>query len=90
MGQPKDPGRYGAARKVLATAPDERAAEELRATTAAAKPAPTGGATHQHFGLVIVSCERADLRPLPHGVMIYGDTEQRLEPLPPPRSRASK
>ncbi len=34
--------------------------------------------------MVIVSCERADLRPLPHGVMIHGDTEQRLDPLPAP------
>ena len=32
----------------------------------------------------MVSCEHADLRPLPSGVMIYGDDEQRLESLPPP------
>jgi phthalate 4,5-cis-dihydrodiol dehydrogenase len=48
------------------------------------KPPPEQQA-HQHFGEVIVSCERADLRPLPTGVMIYADKEQRLEPLPPPR-----
>ena len=35
--------------------------------------------------MLLVSCERADLRPLPSGVMIYTDDEQRLEPLPPPR-----
>ena len=40
---------------------------------------------HEHFGMLIVSCEKADLRPLPDGVMIYGDTERRLDPLPPPR-----
>ena len=34
--------------------------------------------------MVIVSCDRADLRPLPHGVMIHDDTEQRLDPLPAP------
>ena len=28
--------------------------------------------------------ERADLRPLPTGVMVYGDTEARLDPLPRP------
>src|SRR5213078_1193640 len=28
--------------------------------------------------------DKADLRPLPSGVMIYGDAEQRLDPLPPP------
>ena len=31
------------------------------------------------------SCEKADLRPLPTGVMIHGDSEQRLDPLPAPQ-----
>ena len=43
---------------------------------------------HQHFGVFIVSCEKADLRPLPNGVMIYADDEKRLEPLPAPDRRA--
>jgi phthalate 4,5-cis-dihydrodiol dehydrogenase len=47
--------------------------------------APALPAHHQHFGVVIVSCERGDLRPLPSGVMIYGDQERRMQPLPPPR-----
>ncbi len=33
---------------------------------------------------LIVSCERADLRPLPNGVMIYQNGAARLDPLPPP------
>jgi phthalate 4,5-cis-dihydrodiol dehydrogenase len=33
---------------------------------------------------VIVSCERADLRPTPTGVTIYADFERRHESLPPP------
>jgi len=40
---------------------------------------------HQHFGTVIVSCERADLRPMPDGVMIYQKGAARLDPLPPPK-----
>ncbi|HWP16427.1 MAG TPA: Gfo/Idh/MocA family oxidoreductase [Xanthobacteraceae bacterium] len=40
--------------------------------------------THQHFGTVIVSCERADLRPMPNGVMIYQNGAAQLDPLPPP------
>jgi phthalate 4,5-cis-dihydrodiol dehydrogenase len=36
---------------------------------------------HQHFGTVIVSCERADLRPLPNGVVIYEAGSARLDPL---------
>src|SRR5262249_20291362 len=40
---------------------------------------------HPHFGFLIASCERADLRPTPRGVMIYGDDAPRLDAVPPPR-----
>jgi phthalate 4,5-cis-dihydrodiol dehydrogenase len=44
----------------------------------------------EHFGLVIVSCEQADLRIMPLGVMIYGDGPalllRRPEPSAHPRS----
>lgn len=33
----------------------------------------TGPMHHPHFGLVIVSCENADLRPSPDGVLIYSE-----------------
>jgi phthalate 4,5-cis-dihydrodiol dehydrogenase len=46
-------------------------------------PAPQELA-HQHFGTIIVSCERADLRPLPNGVVIYDDSGARLDALPLP------
>ena len=39
---------------------------------------------HQHFGPLIASCERADLRPLPTGVMVYCEGGERLERLDPP------
>jgi phthalate 4,5-cis-dihydrodiol dehydrogenase len=29
------------------------------------------GRYHEHFGLVLISCEHADLRPVPEGVIIY-------------------
>ena len=41
-------------------------------------------AAHQHFGTLLVSCERADLRAVPNGVMIYQNGAARLEALPPP------
>src|SRR5215831_19439171 len=41
-------------------------------------------AGHQHFGTLLVSCDRADLRALPNGVMIYQDGSARLDALPPP------
>src|SRR5215510_1987671 len=39
---------------------------------------------HQNFGTLLVSCEGADLRALPKGVMIYQDGSARLDALPPP------
>ena len=72
LGGWKDPAQHGVSRKTL----DDRrkyAPRKLQAQT-----------HHQHFGLVIASCEHADLRPLPDGVMIYGDEEKRLDPLPAP------
>ncbi|HSG66899.1 MAG TPA: gfo/Idh/MocA family oxidoreductase, partial [Gammaproteobacteria bacterium] len=34
---------------------------------------------------LVVSCERADLRPLPSGVMVYTDEEAHFESLAAPR-----
>jgi phthalate 4,5-cis-dihydrodiol dehydrogenase len=88
LGQQKDPGRYGAARAALrsAVSPDTEAA--LKAARNYGGPnyklTLPAGLQHQHFGLLVVSCEKADLRPLPSGVMIYADDERRLEPLAPP------
>ena len=50
---------------------------------------PAGRRLHEQFGFVLASCERADLRPLPEGVMVYGDAERTMRPLPDPvRPRA--
>jgi phthalate 4,5-cis-dihydrodiol dehydrogenase len=40
-----------------------------------------GGRFHQNFGLLIASCDRADLRPTSKGVAIYADGERSFEPL---------
>ncbi|HYN13573.1 MAG TPA: Gfo/Idh/MocA family oxidoreductase [Burkholderiales bacterium] len=82
LGQKKDPGRYGAARKSLQG--DELSLKNARNYGGSEYNAIAGETLHQHFGLLIVSCERADLRPLPSGVMVYGDAEQKLDPLPAP------
>lgn len=83
MGQKKDPGTYGSARKILSTSTEEMELKNQR-NYGGPKYAPPKGEFHQHFGPLIVSCEKADLRPLPAGVMIYADGERRLEPLPAP------
>jgi phthalate 4,5-cis-dihydrodiol dehydrogenase len=82
-GQKKDPQRYGAAR--LSLTADETRSKNARNYGGAEFAAPAPPAGHPHFGLLIASCEHADLRPLPEGVMIYGDREKRLEKLAPPR-----
>ena len=87
LGQKKDPSQYGAARKALSSRDETKfkvsrnyGGPEFKASEAR---------FHEHFGPLIVSCDKADLRPLPNGVMIYADGERRLVALPPtnaPRS----
>jgi phthalate 4,5-cis-dihydrodiol dehydrogenase len=83
MGVEKNPADYGATRKSLKG--DEAAIRKERIYGGSGFKTPPPPSHHQHFGIVVVSCERGDVRPLPSGVAIYGDTEQRLEPLPPPK-----
>jgi phthalate 4,5-cis-dihydrodiol dehydrogenase len=51
---------------------------------AAYREAPAEPPWHEHFGFIVVSCERGALRPTPQGVEVYGDTERRFEALPKP------
>lgn len=81
MGQKKDPGAYWRTRQALQG--DEVALKKARNYGGPQFAAPQPAA-HQHFGLVIACCEKADLRPLPDGVMIYADHERRFEPLAAP------
>jgi len=82
LGQKKDPDAYGTARKALSY--DEVLQKNQKNYGGKQYRAATG-AHHQHFGLFVVSCEKADLRPMPNGVMVYADAEQRLEKLAPPQ-----
>ena len=91
MGQAKDPADYGAARRRLQSAASgdgqEAALKAARNYGGALYRPPAAAATppaHQHFGPLIVCCEKADLRPGPTGIAIYSDGEHRVEPLPPP------
>lgn len=87
LGQAKPPDSHGRTRARLATFADTAAEERAKAARnygGDAFVAPAPPVAHEHFGFVIVSCDHADLRPLPTGVAIDGDREQRFEPLPPP------
>ena len=46
-----------------------------------AEPTPTH---NEHFGFVLVSCERADLQVTPYGVWVFGDEHKEVLPVPPP------
>lgn len=89
-GLPKNPLDYGAARKRLRNAGSAQKEAALKAarnyggslfTPAAALPAQMA---HQHFGHIVVSCEKADLRPTARGVAIFTDERREFELLPPP------
>jgi phthalate 4,5-cis-dihydrodiol dehydrogenase len=88
-GERKAPSRYGAARQALARAAAPAAELRLKSSRnyggeAYAAPRPETERWHEHFGVVIASCERADLRPRSRGVMVYDDTAARLDALDPP------
>jgi len=86
MGTPKSAANYGAARAALrgARTPAEEVELKRRGVYGAAPVSIVPPAGHQHFGVVIASCEGADLRPLPTGVMIYADERAWMDELAAP------
>ncbi|MEI7446721.1 MAG: Gfo/Idh/MocA family oxidoreductase, partial [Burkholderiales bacterium] len=91
LGVRRDPAAYGGARRRLATVRTPEAEARLKADATYGGPAwtpPSKDAVpraHEHFGPVLVACERADLRPVPDGVWVYGDAAREHRRLPPPR-----
>jgi phthalate 4,5-cis-dihydrodiol dehydrogenase len=85
-GQRKDPARYGVARALTgrALSREDEAVLKLRRGYGSVKEPAVAPSGHNHFGLVIVSCEHADLRPLPNGVAVYADDGERFEAVTPP------
>jgi phthalate 4,5-cis-dihydrodiol dehydrogenase len=88
MGAAKDPAAYGSARRRLAGIAPGGAEAALRSATGyggadAGAPA-TPPVAHPHFGTIVVSCERGDLRVLPDAVVVYGDETRTRRSLPAP------
>ncbi len=83
LGMPKDPSAYGKARRMLAdvASPDEEAALKQTRTFGAGEP-PSLAPENEHFGPIVVSMDRADLRLTPRGVWIYADNERVFSPTP--------
>lgn len=89
LGQPRDPNQYGTARAKLAKiqGPEEETALKNTRTYGAGLSLANSqlpDSAHNHFGFILVSCDGADLRPLPHGVQVYAHTRRYLETLPSP------
>lgn len=82
LGADKTPGQYGKARQAL-TGLDPEAEARLKTTRtyggAGALPTPRH---HEHFGPILVCCDRADLRLTPDGVEVFGDTQRRFVDIP--------
>jgi phthalate 4,5-cis-dihydrodiol dehydrogenase len=91
-GAPRKPA-HGAQRRALhafATPADEargRTASGFSGTGVLRSSEPMH---HPHFGLLIVSCEGADLRPSPRGVLIYDESGVREELAPEARAYPNK
>jgi phthalate 4,5-cis-dihydrodiol dehydrogenase len=91
-GNPKKPA-YGAARRAIRGYGSQAAEVDARTKRgfAGAGMNPQGGESHQpHFGFLIVSCEGADLRPSPDGILIYDDAGVREEFARPARAYPNK
>lgn len=83
LGRPKPADAYGRARRMLARSePDDEAALKRTRTFGSAAAADDPPPHHEHFGPLIVSCEKADLQVTPKGVWLCGDAERQFLPLP--------
>ena len=89
LGLTKDANHYGGARKRLASLPnadDESAAKAQRNYGGSAYTPGAQPSSHQHFGPVIVSCDRGDLRLTPTGVWVYADALREFSATPLPEA----
>ena len=83
LGHAVDPKSYGGARRALMDVEDAGAEARLKSgrTFGAAADLPWAS-ENEHFGPVIVSCDRADLRLTPKGIWVYGHIEKEFVQVP--------
>lgn len=86
-------GGYGKLRRALKqfkTPEDEARGRTASGFAGSGMRKSSGPMHHPHFGLVIVSCENADLRPSPGGVLIYSEDGVREVLVDPARAYPNK
>ena len=81
-GNPKDPDNYGGSRKALAGFSRDDEIKAKRARTFSAKNLRGIAASNEHFGPLIVQCERADLKIGPREIIVYKDFEKEVIQVP--------
>jgi phthalate 4,5-cis-dihydrodiol dehydrogenase len=90
MGQTRSADEYGAARRRLShvASGEEEARLKAAGTYGGNAYTPASKAPvvrrHQHFGPLIVSCERGDLRPMADGIVVYGNERRECIELEAP------
>ncbi|MEQ8488273.1 MAG: Gfo/Idh/MocA family oxidoreductase [Marinovum algicola] len=78
LGADKTPEQYGKARRALAGL-DAQSEARLKSTRTYGSGGDLPKARHhEHFGPILVCCDRADLRLTPDGVEVFGDTQRRF------------
>ena len=82
LGGEKSPEAYGKARRALDGLDAEAEARLKTTRTYGAGAEPAKASHHEHFGPILVLCDRADLRLTPDGVEVFGDFERRFVPAP--------
>lgn len=91
-GAQKQPA-HGAARRALAgvTNADDEARMKAQTGFAGSGVRLSQAPAHQpHFGMLLASCERGDLRPSANGVLVYSESGVREIPLAPGRTFPNK
>ena len=86
-GLPKNPAGYVSGRAKLAGVDDAASEATLKAArnfggAAYAPPAGDAWRQQQHFGHVLICCERGDIKPGPGSITVYGDVDRTVEKLP--------
>lgn len=88
LGFRKNPGEYGGARRRLHSESFDRESDLKRQrnlgfadTAQLSKRFP---ACHEHFGPIVASCERGDIRLYPDGLEVFDDAQRRFIAIEPP------
>jgi phthalate 4,5-cis-dihydrodiol dehydrogenase len=86
LGRLKDPEAHGEARRRVAglSAQEEALAKLARTFDGSSGHAQSPATHNEHFGFVLASCERADLKIVPDGIWIFGDQRKEFLPVATP------